>query len=113
MLSHALEAATLLEEEGISTRVLDMHTVKPVDEEAVKEAAQKTQGIVSVEEHLLHEGLGSRVGRVVLENRPAPMRFTAISDEYARSGELDELLEAYGLSAASIITAVRALVALK
>jgi len=113
MVSRALEAAALVEEEGISTKVLDMHTVKPLDEEAVKEAAQETGAIVTAEEHLLHGGLGSAVARVVLENRPIPMRFIAIRDQYARSGKPDELLETYGLTAASIAAAVRELMTLK
>jgi len=113
MVSRALEAATLLEQDGISTKVLDMHTVKPLDEEAVKEAAQETGAIVTAEEHLLHGGLGSAVSRVVLENCPVPMRFIAIRDQYARSGKPDELLETYGLTAASIAAAARELMSLK
>lgn len=113
MVSRALEAVALLENEGISTKVLDMHTVKPLDEEAVKEAAQETGAIVSAEEHLLHGGLGSAVARVVVENRPVPMRFIAIRDQYARSGKPDELLEMYGLTAARIASAVRELMAIK
>lgn len=113
MVSRALEAAALVEEEGISTKVLDMHTVKPLDEKAVKEAAQETGAIVTAEEHLLHGGLGSAVARVVLENRPIPMRFIAIRDQYARFGKPDELLETYGLTAASIAAAVRELMTVK
>lgn len=113
MLSRALEAATLLQKERISTRVLDMHTVKPLDEDAVKEAARETGAIVTAEEHLLHGGLGSRVARVVSEKCPIPMRFIAIGDRYARSGKPDELLEMYGLTVADIVAAVRELMALK
>lgn len=113
MVSRALQAAALLEREGISTRVLDMHTVKPLDEHAVKEAARETGALVTVEEHLLHGGLGSVVARAVLEAHPVPMRFIGIRDHYARSGRPDQLLEMHGLTAAGIADTVREVVALK
>jgi transketolase len=107
MLSRALEAAEALSEEGISTRVLDMHTVKPLDTEAIREAAADTGAIVTAEEHLLHGGLGSVVAQTVAELRPVPLRFVAIRDQYARSGKPDELLEMYGLTSRDIASAVR------
>jgi transketolase len=110
MLSRALEAARLLSEQGISTTVLDMHTVKPLDKEAILEAASNTGAIVTAEEHLLHGGLGSAVAQTVAEHHPVPMRFVAIRDQYARSGEPQELLEMYGLTAQSILHAVQEVV---
>jgi transketolase len=107
MVSRALEAADLLVEEGISTRVLDLHTVKPLDVEAVREAAADTGAIVTAEEHLLHGGLGSVVAQTVAESHPVPLRFVAIRDQYARSGKPDELLEMYGLTSQHIAGAVR------
>jgi transketolase len=107
MLSRALEAAYLLSQEGISSRVLDMHTVKPLDKEAVRSAAVDTGAIVTAEEHLLHGGLGAVVAQAVAESRPVPMRFVAIRDQYARSGPPDRLLEIYGLTSQAIVTAVR------
>lgn len=109
MLSRALEAATLLEKERISTRVVDMHTVKPLDEETVRCAAVETGAVVTAEEHLLHGGLGSAVARAVVEHRPAPMRFVAIRDSYARSGKPHQLMEMYALTSESIANAVREL----
>jgi transketolase len=107
MVSRALEAASFLAEDGISTRVLDMHTVKPLDTIAVQEAAADTGAIVTAEEHLLHGGLGSVVAQTVSEHHPVPMRFVAIRDRYARSGKPDELLERYGLSRKDIVDAVK------
>jgi transketolase len=107
MLSRALEAARLLSKQGISTRVLDMHTVKPLDTEAILEAASNTGAIVTAEEHLLHGGLGSAVAQTVSEHHPVPMRFVAIRDRYARSGGPQELLEMYGLTAQCIMDAVQ------
>ena len=113
MLSRALEAARLLATEGISTRVLDMHTVKPLDKQAVQEAAADTGAIVTAEEHLLHGGLGSVVAQTVVEHRAVPMRFVAIRDHYARSGKPKELLELYGLTSQAIADAVRQVVSEK
>ncbi len=113
MVSQALQAATVLQEENISTTVLDMHTVKPMDEQAVRQAAVHTGAIVTAEEHLVHGGLGSAVARLVAEHRPVPMRFIGIMDRYARSGKPNELLEMYGLTAASIATAVREVLTVK
>jgi transketolase len=110
MVSRALQAAGLLSEEGISTRVLDLHTVKPLDVEAVREAAADTGAIVTAEEHLLHGGLGSVVAQTVAESRPVPQRFVAIRDRYARSGKPDELLDMYGLTSQHIASAVREVV---
>jgi transketolase len=107
MLSRALQAASLLEEQGISARVLDMHTVKPLDDEAVYEAATQTGAIVTAEEHLLQGGLGSLVAQTIVERSPVPMRFVAIQDRYARSGKPEELLEMYGLTSRDIASAVK------
>ncbi len=110
MLSRALGAASSLAAEGISSRVLDMHTVKPLDREAVVMAALETGAIVTAEEHLLHGGLGTAVAQVTSECRPVPMRFVAIKDQYARSGKPDQLLEIYGLTSHEIVKAVREVV---
>lgn len=111
MVAAALEAAQALSGRGINARVLDMHTIKPIDEAAIQRAAQETGAIVTAEEHLLDGGLGSAVARVVAERRPAPMAFVAIRDTYAESGKGDELLEKYGLTAAAIVKAVEQVVA--
>lgn len=87
-----------------------MHTLKPLDEEAVVKAAAETGAIVVAEEHLAHGGLGSRVAQVVGRERPVPMGFVNLGDRYALSGKAEELLERYGLTAKDIEEAVRAVV---
>jgi transketolase len=98
MVAAALEAAAALEKRGVSARVLDMTTVKPLDEEAVVSAAAETRGIVVVEEHLGFGGLGSVVATCLAKRQPAPARFINLDDTFAESGKPDDLLEKYGLT---------------
>jgi len=107
MVKVALEAAGNLEREGIDCRVLNMPTLKPIDEAAIIQAATETGAIVTAEEHLEHGGLGSAVARVVARHQPVPMEFVAIKDTYAKSGKAAELLERYGLTAKDIERGVR------
>ena len=107
MVAAALEAAHLLSEEGIEARVLDMHTIKPVDAAAIERAARETGAIITAEEHLLQGGLGAGVARAVVERHPVPMGFVGIEDEYAESGTPQELLEKYGLMPDDIVAAAR------
>jgi len=107
MVQAALEAAQNLEREGIYCRVLNMSTLKPIDEEAIIKAAAETGAIVTAEEHLEHGGLGSAVARVVSQNQPVPMVMAALKDTYAKSGKPAELLERYGLTAKDIEQGVR------
>lgn len=107
MVSKALEAAKNLASQGVDCRVLNMATLKPLDEKAIIEAAMQTGAIVVAEEHLLQGGLGSRVAQVVAEENPVPMGFVAINDVYAKSGKPDELLQRYGLTAEAIEQAVK------
>ena len=109
MVATALEAADNLKRQGIDCRVLNMPTLKPIDEAAIIEAAE-TGAIVTAEEHLEHGGLGSAVARVVARHRLVPMEFVAIKDTYAKSGKPGELLQRYGLTAKDIERAVRAVV---
>ena len=110
MVAPALEAAGELSKKGISCRVLNMPTLKPVDEAAIIKAADETGAIVTAEEHLEHGGLGNTVARVIAKNRPVPMEFVAIKDTYAKSGKPAELLQRYGLTAEDIVRAVRAVI---
>ena len=103
----ALEAAENLEHEGVDCRVLNMSTLKPVDEAAIIRAAADTGAIVTAEEHLEHGGLGSAVARVLARQQPVPMEFVAIKDTYAKSGKATELLQRYGLTAKDIEQSVR------
>jgi transketolase len=98
MVAAALEAAAELEKKGINARVLDMHTLKPLDVDAIERAARETGAIVTAEEHLLQGGLGAGVARDVSERHPVPMEFVGIQDTYAGSGKPQELLEKYGLT---------------
>jgi len=107
MVKAALEAARNLEREGIYCRVLNMSTLKPIDEAAIEQAAAETGAIVTAEEHLEHGGLGSLVAQVVAKNQPVPMEFVAIKDTYAKSGKPSELLERYGLTEKDIEQGVK------
>jgi len=109
MVSAALEAADQLAAQKIQARVLDMHTVKPLDDAAVLAAAKETGRIVIAEEHLLHGGLCSAVAMSAARQHPVPMRFVALKDTYAESGKAEELLQKYGLTAAAIVEAAREL----
>ena len=107
LVAEAIRAAETLEAEGISARVIDMHTIKPLDREAIARAARETGAIVVAEEHLADGGLGVRVAQVVAETHPAVMEFVGIEYTYAESGTPDELLDKYGLRAVNIAAAAR------
>lgn len=113
MVAAALEAAQILSGRGIDARVIDMHTLKPLDEAAIARAAQETGALVTAEEHLLDGGLASAVARVVAEQQPTPMAFVGLRNTYAESGKGGELLEKYGLTAAEIVKAVDQVLARK
>jgi transketolase len=107
MVKAALDAAKNLERERVYCRVLNMSTLKPIDEAAIIKAAAETGAIVTAEEHLEHGGLGSAVARVVAQHQPVPMELVAIKDTYAKSGKPAELLERYGLTAKDIERGVK------
>ncbi|MFN3648733.1 MAG: transketolase family protein [Armatimonadota bacterium] len=109
MVSVALEAAAALEKDGHSVRVLDVHTVKPLDRDAIVAAARETGRVVVVEEHLAHGGLGSVVAQVLAETHPVPMRFVNLGDQFAESGSPAALLEKYGLTYPNVVRAAREL----
>lgn len=111
MVGAAIVAHDRLRDEGISVRVVDMATVKPLDEDEVLSAARETRGIIVAEEHLIHGGLGSRVAQAVCRLHPAPMEFVGLDDTYAESGAPADLLRKYGLTADNIVDAVRRLLA--
>jgi transketolase len=107
MVKIALDAAESLKGEGIDCRVLNMPTLKPIDEAAIIKAAAETGAIVTAEEHLEHGGLGGAVARVVTKHKPVPMEFVAIKDTYAQSGKPAELFARYGLTAKDIERGVK------
>jgi len=108
----ALQAADVLVAEGVSARVVNMATIKPIDREAVIAAALDTGAIVTAEEHQTNGGLGSAVARVLAETLPVPMSFVGV-DRYGTSGKWDELLGYFGLDAAHVAQAVRDAIARK
>lgn len=107
MVAAALVAHDILAEDGISARVVDMATVKPLDDDEVGAAAIDTGAIVVAEEHLVHGGLGARVAQAAARLQPVPIEFVGLDDTYAESGEPDELLRKYGLTAADVAAAAR------
>ena len=113
MVAAALDAAAILAGEGIEARVVDMHTVRPMDRQAIVAAARETGALVTAEEHLLQGGMGANVARVVAQTWPVPMRFVGLGDVYVESGEPDELLAKYGMTAHDIAVAAREVVAAK
>jgi len=110
MVAKALEAADILARQGIDCRVINMHTLKPLDEAAVVKAASETGAIIVAEEHLAQGGLGSRVAQTAAREKPVPMEFVNLGDRYALSGKADELLQRYGLTAGDIEESVKSAV---
>ncbi len=102
----AVTAAKQLRQQGIKARVLNMHTIKPLDNEAVLRAARETRAIITVEEHSVMGGLGGAVAEVLGQHQPCPLRIMAIADEVTPSGSQSELLAHYGLDAAGITACV-------
>jgi transketolase len=106
MVAKALEAADALARQNVDCRVVNMHTIKPLDETAIIKAASETRAIIVAEEHLAQGGLGSRVAQVVGREKPLPMGFVNLGDTYASSGKAEELVARYRLTAADIAEAV-------
>ncbi|NPA45726.1 MAG: transketolase family protein [Chlorobi bacterium] len=109
----AVTAAETLEKEGISVELINIHTIKPLDEEAVLKSARKTGAVVTAEEHNVLGGLGESIARVLSLHAPVPQEYVAINDRFGESGKDFELMKAYGLDAESIVKAVRRVVARK
>lgn len=107
MVNEAYEAAKALADEGIDARVIDIHTIKPIDEEIIIKAAQETGAIVTAEEHSVIGGLGDAVAQVVVKNCPCKMAMVGQQDTFGESGKPDQLLAKYKMTAADIAEAVR------
>jgi transketolase len=112
LVAECIRASELLEAEGISARVLDFHTIKPLDEEALRKASAETGAIVVAEEHLLDGGLGARVAQALARLSPCPVEFVGLT-AYAESGTPDGLLDKYGLRAPNVAAAARKVLARK
>lgn len=113
MVSKAMEAAEVLAADGISAAVVNISTIKPLDQQLIIEMAQKTGAMVTCEEHNIYGGLGSAVAEVLVEHCPVPMARVGVEDSFGESGLPDELLEKYGLTAANIADKARAVISRK
>ncbi len=113
MVPEAVEASEMLKKERISCRVIDMFTLKPIDKDAIVKAAKETGAIVTAEEHNIYGGLGSAVAEVLAENSPTLMKRIGVKDTFGESGEHEELLAKYGLTANDIVRTVQELVKVK
>jgi len=107
MVHKALEVSEILKKEKITARVINIHTIKPLDEKAIIKTAQETGAVISVEEHSIFGGLGGAIAEVLAEHYPVPMKIIGIRDLFGESGEYDELLEKFGLTAMNIVTSAR------
>ena len=107
MVNEAIMAAETLAAEGIDARIIDIHTIKPLDEEIIIKAAQETEAIVTAEEHSVIGGLGSAVAEVVVKNAPVKMAMVGQKDTFGESGKPDQLKEKYGMTASDIVAAVK------
>ncbi len=107
LVAEAIRAQEALETQGVSARVIDMYSIKPLDRDAIERAAAETRAIVVAEEHLVATGLGVRVAQVVAQTKPCPMEFVGIQDTFAESGSPDELMKKYGLVADNVIAAAQ------
>ena len=113
MVHLALEAAETLAAEGIDARVINIHTIKPLDKEIILKAAKETGAIVTAEEHNIIGGLGSAVAETVCEGCPVPVIRVGVEDKFGKSGKVPPLLEEYGLTAANIADKARTVVKMK
>lgn len=103
----AIEAGEKLAEMGINAEIINIHTIKPLDERAILESVSKTGCVVSAEEHNRIGGLGDSIAQVIARNNPVPQEYVAVNDSFGESGTPDQLMEKYGLEAADIIKAVQ------
>lgn len=104
---HALEAAYLLHQEGVSVEVINIHTIKPLDETAVLESIAKTRCAVTAEEHLFNGGLGDSICQLLARKFPAPVEFVAVNDKFGESGTPAQLMKEYGLDTPHLVEAVK------
>ena len=103
----SIEAAQQLAEQGISAEVINMHTIKPLDEKAILDSVNKTKCVVTAEEHMLNGGLGDAVAQVLARHLPSPQEYVGVNDTFGESGTPDELMVKYGLDTPNIVEAVK------
>ncbi|HLD70122.1 MAG TPA: transketolase C-terminal domain-containing protein, partial [Candidatus Omnitrophota bacterium] len=107
MVYEALQAAEILKKENIEARVVNMHTIKPIDEAVIMDSVRKTGALITAEEHQIYGGLGSAVAEVIAQKCPAPIEMVAVKDSFGESGSPQELLQAYHLKDVDIASAAR------
>ncbi len=113
MVYRALKAAKKLEQDKISVRVINCHTIKPLDSKMILKAAEETRAIVTVEEHQITGGLGGAVAELVSQHYPVPLKIIGVKDRFGESGEPNELLERFGLTTEEIIKGILQVLRLK
>jgi transketolase len=113
VLYNALLAARNLEQDGVQVEVINLHTIKPIDREAIVASAKKTGAVVSVEEHQVMGGVGSAIAEVLAKEYPVPQEFIGVQDRFGQSGDPSELIEHYGMGTTHIMAAVHAVIARK
>ena len=109
----SLEAAKILAESGISAEIINIHTIKPLDENAILEAVSKTKCVVTAEEHMLNGGLGDSIAQLLARNNPTPLEMVGVNDSFGESGTPMQLLKKYGLDAKAIVTAAKKVISRK
>jgi transketolase len=109
----AIEAGHILAEKGINAEIINIHTIKPLDREAVMASVKKTGCVVTAEEHQMNGGLGDSIAQVLMMNHPCPLEMVAVNDTFGESGTPEELMEKYGLNAAAIVNAALKAIARK
>ena len=109
----ALQAARILADNGISVEVINIHTIKPLDEKAILNSISKTKCIVTAEEHMLNGGLGDSIAQLLSRNKPTPLEMVGVNDRFGESGPPMQLMEKYGLDAKAIVAATRKVIARK
>jgi transketolase len=109
----SLEAAKQLEEKGISAEVINVHTIKPLDKDAVLSSVSKTKCAVSAEEHQMNGGLGDSIAQLLGMTMPTPLEMVAVNDSFGESGKPDELMQKYGLGTIDVVNAVARVLARK
>lgn len=107
LLWKAIEAAEILEQQGINAEVINIHTIKPLDEEAILKSAAKTRCVVTAEEHMMNGGLGDSIAQLFSRKLPLPLEMVAVNDMFGESGKPDELLKKFGLDTPNIIEAAK------
>ena len=113
MVNHALQAAEALAKDGVQARVINLHTIKPIDRDAVVKAARETGAIVTAEEHTIVGGLGGAVAEVVVQEQPVPMRFVGVKDRFGTSGDPNDLIKVFGLMPEDLVRAAKDVLRIK